>query len=218
MIPELQHLSPAPYVVGVTGHRDLRPQDLAALRHEVTGVLETIRKQAPGCPVVLLSGLAEGADQLVAEVALEVGVLLAAVLPMPLEIYRTTMPEPAQKRLDDLLLRANFTITLPLDGRTIDQIRDSDDAQAACYEELAVFLVRNSQALLALWDGKPSEKLGGTGRVVRHAVAETRHSASQCRVVYHVMTPRLSGKGPAAPVATTTLACEPRNSAGRTAI
>jgi hypothetical protein len=210
---DLQLPSPAPYVIAVTGHRDLRPQDLAALREEVRKILVGIRARVDGRPLLVLSGLAEGADQLVAEVALELGVSLAAILPMPLDIYRVQMPEAAQKELDELLARAEMRVELPLEGCTPEQLRTSNDALAACYESLALFLVRHGQALIALWDGKHSDKPGGTCRVVQYARFGAKESAEKvethCDVVYHVVTPRTSGKGTPLEIRTVTLERRP---------
>ena len=206
-------MSPSPYVIGVTGHRDLRPQDLGALRREVGAVLAEIRRRTPDTPLLLLSGLAEGADQLVAEIALQQGVLLAAALPMPLDIYRVQMPQEAQEKLAKLLALSKVTIELPLDGRTPEQIRTDEDAQAACYEALAHYLVLHSRALIALWDGKHSDKTGGTCRVVQYAcfgalTASAQKVESRCEVVYHVMTPRLSDDGAAEEIRTVTVDCK----------
>lgn len=205
-------MSPAPFVMAVTGHRDLRPQDLGALRQEVGKVLAEVRGRMPTTPLLLLSGLAEGADQLAAEVALEQGVLLAAALPMPLDIYRVQMPEEAQEKLAKLLALSEVTIELPLEVRTLEQIRTNQDVQAACYEALAHFLVRHCQALIALWDGRYSDKAGGTSRVVQYAcfgalTANAERVQSPCEVVYHVMTPRVSDDGPPEEIRTVTISC-----------
>ncbi len=210
-----QNTSSAPFVIAVTGHRDLRPQDLDALRHEVRAVLDGLRSHMPGATLLLLSGLAEGADQLVAEVALERGVLLTAVLPMPLEVYRIQMKEEAQQKLDKLIGLSAEIITLAPEHWTPEQIQTSKDAQAACYETLARFLVWHCQALIALWDGMQSDKPGGTCRVVRYARAGTSPGSaeqvdSRCAVVYHVLTPRTSVQGTSDEVKTVTLTCGPR--------
>jgi hypothetical protein len=201
--------------MAVTGHRDLRPEDQGALRQEVGKVLAEVRRRMPATPLLLLSGLAEGADQLAAEVALEQGVLLAAALPMPLDIYRVQMPEEAQEKLAKLLALSEVTIELPLDGRTPEQIRTNNDVQAACYEALAHFLVGHCQALIALWNGRYSDKAGGTSRVVQYAcfgasTASAERAESHCDVVYHVMTPRMSDDGAPEEIRTVTISCEPR--------
>ena len=69
-----------PFVVGVTGHRDLRDGDLVRLESDVTEIFETLKHDYVGdngiTPFILLSALAEGADQLVARVAFDEGVRL----------------------------------------------------------------------------------------------------------------------------------------------
>jgi hypothetical protein len=214
VIAELENMSPAPFIIAVTGHRDLRPQDVESLRHEVGAVLATIQNNAPGARLLVLSGLAEGADQLAAEVALEQGIALAAVLPMPLDIYRLQMGTDARQKLEKLLALAEVRIELPLEGRTPEQIRTSEAARAACYEALALFLVRHAKALIALWDGKHSDKPGGTCRVIQYAgigalPGSTGRVESSCEVVYHVATPRISGDGAPGPIRTVAHPCAP---------
>ena len=81
-----------PLVVGATGHRDLRDQDVPWLEQEIADIIAALKRDYLGSdaetPLILLSALAEGADQLVARVALAQGARLIAPLPMPLEEYR----------------------------------------------------------------------------------------------------------------------------------
>src|SRR5260370_4730134 len=85
----------APLVIGVTGHRDLREEDREHLKNSVRKVFTELRKQYPSTPFVLLSPLAEGADRLVAEVALgENDTWLIAPLPMPNDMYEAHFEHP----------------------------------------------------------------------------------------------------------------------------
>ena len=63
-----------PLVIGVTGHRDLRDQDVPRLEQEVAAIISGLRRDYLGddqeTPIIVLSALAEGADRLVARVAL----------------------------------------------------------------------------------------------------------------------------------------------------
>src|SRR5580700_3870326 len=77
----------APLVVGVTGHRDLRPQDWEKTKKAVHSVLDELQKTYSPTPVVVLSALAEGADCLVAKVAKDLGIRLIAPLPLPDHLY-----------------------------------------------------------------------------------------------------------------------------------
>ena len=67
MNPSISEYSLIPFVLAATGHRDLRPRDIDALRNEIRGIFSLTRKRMPNTPFVLMSGLAEGTDQLVAE-------------------------------------------------------------------------------------------------------------------------------------------------------
>jgi hypothetical protein len=75
-----------PLVIGVTGHRDLRDEDVARLEAEVAGVIAGLRRDyldGDGeTPIIVLSALAEGADRLLARVALARARLIAP-LPLP---------------------------------------------------------------------------------------------------------------------------------------
>jgi hypothetical protein len=215
MAAELPNPSLIPFVVAVTGHRDPRPQDEAALRRAVGDVLDSIRKRMPSTPVLVMSGLAEGADQLAAEVALEHGAYLAAVLPLPLEIYKTTMSPEAWARLEVLRSKAALEIVLPHDGQTEEELNQSEEARAAMYEALGIYLARHGQALIALWDGKSPENRGGTSSVVSLVrsgrLPGTMESVgAHCGVVYQVVTPRTKGEVPAQALTTLTLGCETR--------
>jgi hypothetical protein len=202
----------SPLCIAVTGHRDLRPADLPTLRKEVAAVFKTLQELDRSKPLMLLSALAEGADQLVAEVALEQGIAVRAVLPMPIDIYRDQMPPDVQINLDRLRVRVDASITLPLGNLSLAQLRSSEEARATSYEALAHYLVGHCQVLIALWDGLPSDKPGGTCRVVNYArfgVAPCHSESvpSTCTAVYHILTPRLSNRESVGEVHTTLLDC-----------
>jgi hypothetical protein len=219
MTPELPNPSLIPFLVAVTGHRDLRSQDLDHLRQEVRAIFSGMRRRMPNTPLILLTGLAEGADQLVAEVALEQDVLLAAAIPMPVDIYKEQMTEQAQKKLDGLLALSVLQIMIPLEGQTEQELRTSEAARAECYEALARFLSRYGQSLIALWDGKNSQKRGGTSSIVHYvrsgALDQSAEDAElRCGIVYQVVTPRMSGSTPVPAITTVELGCEPNRVVG----
>src|SRR6202034_4418387 len=81
-----------PLVIGTTGHRDLRAEDLPLLEREVGAIIGRLRSEYLGggdeTPIILISALAEGADRVVARAALAMGVKLIAPLPLPVDEYR----------------------------------------------------------------------------------------------------------------------------------
>src|SRR5512139_444809 len=76
-----------PLVVAVTGHRDLVPAEIPFIRSRVRDCLFSLRYEYPSRIIVVMSALAEGADRLVAEEALKLGLPLSVVLPMPRAMY-----------------------------------------------------------------------------------------------------------------------------------
>ena len=75
----------SPFVVGVSGHRNLSPADVPRLRDAVTDFINQLRRHLPDTELEIIVGMAEGADLLVAQTALDLGVRVQAVLPAALE-------------------------------------------------------------------------------------------------------------------------------------
>ena len=158
-----------PLVIAVTGHRDLVPAEIAGIRERVRELLSDLRKRYPERRLRVMSPLAEGADRLVAEEALALGVELIVPLPMPREAYiKDFQTEESVREFDRLCAAANEILNLPLArGNTLEAIADYGPARNLQYAQVGVFLCAHCHILLALWDGKLTGDLGGTGQVVR---------------------------------------------------
>lgn len=152
--------------VGVTGHRDLAPGERVRLRAEVEKFFAQLRERFPDLPVELYSALAEGADTLVTEVAAEMGIAYIAVLPMTQAQYlKDFESDAARADFIRLLAGAERVIMLPA---TRGANLDDRAARSVQYARMGVFVSNHCQILLALWDGKENDSLGGTGNVVRY--------------------------------------------------
>ncbi len=168
--------------LGITGARPnkLDPASLPALREAVALVMRRVRERievmagersvqatyTPAEPLIrLFSPLAEGSDRIAAEVALAEGVRLEVPLPFATDEYEKTFTGDAQA-FHTLLAAARAEdgrpAVLALDGK-----RDGD-AEAG-YRAGGRFVARNSDLLIAIWDGDHG-KPGGTGEIVRYAV------------------------------------------------
>jgi len=155
-----------PLTLGITGHRDLREEDREILRQSVRQIFQFLRQHYPNTPLQLLSPLAEGADSLVAQVALEENLQLIAPLPLPLKLYEIDFDTPESKQtLTELLEKAQvFELPLLDSEQNISSYGDPRNKQ---YALVGAYVARHSQILLALWDGLPSEKSAGTAQVVK---------------------------------------------------
>ncbi len=158
-----------PLVVAVTGHRDLVSSELDDIRSAVRELLVELRERYPERRLRVMSALAEGADRLAAHVALELGIELTALLPMPKELYEDDFETPQSKEEFEILLEAADEIyELPVArGGTTGGISTHGDARNRQYAQLGVFICAHCHVLLALWDGKLTNDLGGTGQVVK---------------------------------------------------
>jgi len=191
-------------VIGVTGHRDIREEDREQLKNSVRGVFTGLRAQYPSTPLVLLSPLAEGADRLVAEVALlpEIGARLIAPLPMRKDLYEADFEDPnSLAEFHRLLGRTDrfFEIPLVADEAAVSHPGPERNLQ---YEAVGKYIARESRILIALWDGVKSDKVGGTAAIVKFQT-EGLPTPDECNPlppelfpVYHILTPRVSNPHP----------------------
>jgi hypothetical protein len=161
-----------PLVLGVTGHRELRPADTEPLSTLVASIVGELQRMYTHTPLIVLTPLAEGADRLVAEVALAAGAWLVVPLPFARPPYEATFTDDASRR--------DFTrlLTHPRTLRVMELPALPDSAGAPRFDETTrrrfaylhcgAFVARHSQLLLALWDGEPAHGTGGTAAVVEY--------------------------------------------------
>jgi hypothetical protein len=165
--PPLRPLLGCGLVVGITGHRDLREEQLPGLRGQVRDFFLGLRRDYPGLPITLLSPLAAGADQLVTEVARELAVRVVAVLPVPATMYYADFEESGSRAIFDRQLADADVMELPLRPATdASAISHAGHARDLQYAQAGIFASSHCHILLALWDGEPSGLLGGTAQVV----------------------------------------------------
>jgi hypothetical protein len=168
--------------VGVTGHRhdDLAGRDVDAIRTTVATVLRRLSDIVAGVhqmhaeefdahPAVrrIFSRLADGADLIVAEAAVQQGYELHCPLPFPRAEYAAHIPDD-WKPLYHQMLEASAGI-LELDGEVARRAGRSESLEAAFFESRRMVL-RHSDVLIAIWDPEdcPSQ-VWGTTRLVHEA-------------------------------------------------
>ena len=159
----------SPFIVGVSGHRDLDPAELPRLKDAIATFVTQLKSYLPDTEVQFMVGMAPGADLLVAETALDLNVQLEAILPMSLDQYAADFEPDTLQHLKELLRHPRVhCVELRADGHESRDVapRSSVDARDAMYANLTDTLIRRSSLLLALWDGRPSNLSGGTADTV----------------------------------------------------
>jgi hypothetical protein len=140
--------------VGITGRQQL--DDPKAWAWVAWVMRDELARLAP--PLVGVTSLAVGADQLLARLVLEAGGTIHAVLPFA-DIERSFSPEdvPAFR---ELVRQATVEV--------LDVHRTDEDAYLAAGQRV----VELSDIVLAVWNGKPAKGKGGTADVVAYAIRQ----------------------------------------------
>ena len=178
-----------PIVVGVTGHRDLRPEDTDQLKARVRDALEGTMARCPHSPIVMLNSLAEGADQLCAAVAQEYSIPLIAALPMPLSDYERDFSPAGKEALYAFLQTTQDCFVTPA-AEAAPTAPDRD----FFYRQAGIYMATHCHLLIALWDGDDRKKDGcGTAAAVHAArfgaytpqegvPVRTEHNTTVCHI------------------------------------
>jgi hypothetical protein len=226
---------PLPLVIGVTGHCDLRDADIPLLRKEVEAVFDRLErdyanpqartsrtrppagadKPAEGMPMIVLSALAAGSDQLVTDIALARGLRVIAPLPLPREQYRRDFEWDPDR--PDTLMTFEAWMARPdvhklfigyEKGSLPEDVRLMGEKRNLQYRRAGAFIARHCDVLIALWDGNPEKRAGSAAEVVafkRHGFpldvsgsARASLDAPETGPVIHIVTPRAMKRDTAA--------------------
>ena len=183
-----------PIIVGVTAHRSIRESDRGALFESVKAELSKLQARCPNSPLILLTSLAEGGDQLCAEAAVSVGIPLIVALPMERGRFVRDFDPESLACFDRLCADAiqmfvtPFTEAVPASGADNDFL----------YRQAGIYIAAHSHLMLARWDGGPgTEAACGTSEAVdfslRGSYSPARGGALRSgsnTAVLHIYTPR----------------------------
>lgn len=222
------------YFASVTGHRSFaKPGEVeglpgydretikAAFRHELEQMANQWKEACynVNAPFILLTGMADGADQLAAEAALELpaelNVKVAAILPMDKELFRLTIVD--KERFDSLLKRVHLTYALPLPDNSAEyrakiadvNNKDTDELRNLQYKTQGKFLALHSHVLFAFWDGIDMPNLiGGTSTVLHFKLEGNTEKQTRSDIltytsvgpVVQFLTPRNNKENLATPI------------------
>jgi hypothetical protein len=155
--------------VGVVGHRSIDHTGAVFTAQACRSLLDTLPS-----PEIALSALAEGADTLFAQAALERGIALHAFRPHDEYAHDFASPD-ALGEYRRLTSAASLETKLPFRRR-------SDNAYRAAMRAI----VDTSDVLVAVWDEVELDAVGGTADTVRYARTTGRRTILVNPVSLHV--------------------------------
>jgi nucleoside 2-deoxyribosyltransferase len=168
--------------VGVVGHRPhrLSSADLSLLSLRIKEILSTVKnsiesykqrhshffRKDNSVTCRAISPLAEGADRIFAEVALDLNYSLICPLPFSKEIFEKDF-QPQNALEKNSLERFRRLID---SAESIFEMDGDRSASENAYQACSRIVINQSDLLVAIWDGKHEGKMGGTEETIGIAI------------------------------------------------
>ena len=139
--------------IGITGHQRLaQASEWDWARVETRRIVDRYDR-----PLIGISCLAAGADQLFAEIVLEKEGMLEAVIPFP--EYEHSFSNPQDREKYRALLSSASSVEV------LEKTRSTEEAYLAAGKRV----VDLAEVMLAIWNGEPAGGVGGTADIVQYS-------------------------------------------------
>jgi hypothetical protein len=179
-----------PFYIAITGHRTLCDADAKRASSRIESELSLLKERYPSTPLILVSALAEGADRIAVEVALQKRIPYCVVLPTSADIYQEDF-STASSRSEFLAYLQQATVVI-----NASQAR-GEDPNLSSRPDIYIYagdeICKMCQVLIAVWDGLPAKGAGGTAWVVEQFLKPVTESPVSsilprpcCRCVVHI--------------------------------
>lgn len=165
-----------PLLIAVVGHRDPRPEYIPEIISYFSEYILQLQKQLPSTPLWLMTGLAEGADQLAAQAFLDLvrsssqssanSHKLISVLPKPEHSYLEDFTSTSKKVKYQNLLDQSDIILTPENSSLLRGNQSIELPSPDCYARQSAFLIRHCYILIAFHNGVDNHERGGTSQSV----------------------------------------------------
>lgn len=137
-------------VIGIVGHRDIDVRFRHEIENAIDKAIKEIKALIPNTPIIVLSGLAQGGDQIATKIALQNGAELHVALPMKEEDYINDKDFTTDAKINyfDLKKEAKKVFVVP------DIENNDNDTMIYKFRQQAIYVATNCHILLALWNEK----------------------------------------------------------------
>lgn len=156
--------------IGITGHQRLKERaGWQWVSSQLDGLLNEL-----GRPLIGVTSLAVGADQLFANAILRHGGSLEAIIPFA--GYENTFSERKDREEYERLLTSASKV----------EILEKHGSDEEAYLAAGKRMIELSDILIAVWDGKPAAGLGGTGDAVNYALQRRKKTVHLNPITHQV--------------------------------
>ena len=158
-----------PLIVGLIGHRKIRPSELERVQREFDLAIERLLSKFKYTELVILTSLADGADRVAHSSQHRDRLKIVGVLPFGIDDYRRDFTSiESQRDFDSIVNQCDEIVINGSSYSPSDLIHP--EMRARAYAETAEWLTENSKVLIAIWDGNFTGKVGGTGETIRKSM------------------------------------------------
>ncbi len=155
-----------PFLVGIVGHRDLVPEEIPQIRLAIERLLQRLSSAYPDVRPVLLTSMAEGADLLAAEVALEAGISVTCVLPFSATECRLDLQSDASRALFDRVYATAEHLEVARPGA--EAVQSDAERREVQFQRAGRVVAHYSTLLISVWDGQDNGHRAGTARTIEY--------------------------------------------------
>lgn len=169
------------FKIGIVGHRDIAEENIAHTKRRIELILNelmsahTIKGSHESyCPLEIVTGLAPGADSIVANVALSMNIPVVAALPMEVADYQSDFSGEADDPDSELhefnhLLSQCYSVH-SLTPENADNKKSDNIDRKAHYQNQANWMALHANLIICLWDGLDTNLEGGTSALIKSAL------------------------------------------------
>jgi len=158
------------YRVGICGHRDLMFLEIEKYKKEMIEILKKLINIYSDNEIFVVTSLAEGADRIIVECAMSLGLRYEVVLPMDVTLYKKDFDEISKKDFNTFFFSAAGSFTMPfVEDNTLDQIMQYGECRDRQYQFAGKEIVGRSNHMIFLYDGVDNSFIGGTADIFKYA-------------------------------------------------
>jgi len=155
-----------PLFVSVVGHSDIKDEDVPKIERKLDSLFDDLAR-FENTRIYLMTAMTIGSEMIAVRAARRRGIGIAPVLPADIETYKALSSGmkgyEAYCEEFDSVISSEDTLG-PVYIKTSSGVEDRNS-----FRNLSTFLIKNSHVMIAIWDGRPYSRSGGTFDTLRMA-------------------------------------------------
>ena len=167
-----------PLIISSFGHVNVDPESAQLIKRESDRFFKELKEEYSSTTIILMSGLSEGSDRIIAWSALDNGIVIAPVMARSVDFCKQFCKGEGYASLEDSLL--DLDSILGHKSTLSPCIIDLKTDLGSLFNTISSFMLTNSHMMIAAWNGEDNGAEGGT----YHAIHTAFHGVDPHARVY----------------------------------